>query len=142
MSLRFNILKRRYDLRRRRSHYGVFLSPESQTLTVRTGERARFTFFVENDSEKPVTLRAEVQGLTLGWLATLTRSDPHIPADEAFWLAPEERAHYLLILRPPRQLQTGVGQAQLTVIDVENASMTASAVAIVEVKAALPETSE
>lgn len=142
MSLRSKILKNRYGFRRKHAHFGVFLNPEVQTETIPAGGRASFQFIVENDSEKPVTLRAEVQQLSLGWLSTLERSDPNIRADEAFWLEPGERAHYRLVLKPARSLQAGEGQALLTLVDVNNPTMTASARAIVRIGTEKPDTGQ
>lgn len=137
MSLRNRILNARlkssFNLRRRRSHYGVFLMPERIELQISPGERGRFAFFVENDSDHAVLLKAEVQGLAFGWMALLSRDDPSLRVEDAFTLDPGERAHYQLTLRPPRTLEAGQGEAILTVIDVNNPTMTATAVAALTV---------
>lgn len=129
MPFRSRLLVRRFQFRRRHVHYGVFLNPERQAQIVRPQQSARFVFFVENDSLDPVMLRAEVEGLPFGWLAMLKREDPGVYADDAFQLPPKARAHYSLTIKPPKRLLEGRAEAIFTVIDVQDESMSAHAVA-------------
>ena len=134
MSRSTRILKDRYHFRRRHPHFGIFLEPEVQEVELAPGKRATLVYFVENDSERAVTLRAEVENLPLGWLARLERGDSGVLGFDAWTLEPGERAHYHLILMAPRQ-GAGAASPTLRVIDAEDPTRHASALARVRLPA-------